>query len=396
MHGLEIGRIFLWDRNANKLVCGNAYNAASTADAIEKSQLFVLVPKAANAPQVVTQLPPRTGLRVLDIAVGNSHFCALAEDGGVRCFGQNDTGQCGKGPTFVATPQRIAGISDATAVVAGSGFSCALRRGGVVTCWGSNAFGELGPGPDDVGVVVTQSLGAVQLAAGQSHTCARLASGTVTCWGNSSTSRNESHQHYEADRDPHPRRVPGLADAIDICAHMLGTCARRKGGGIVCWGDTLTPVAGSEHAIAMSCNEASRSVPCWIDDAHHASCNETALPPLEHVASIELGADHACARRDDATVACWEKKLRRVRPDRQRHRQAQAGAVARSHIPLDLVELGALRGAKKIAVGTERSAAITADDALATWGYGPIGDGRACDGPPCDGLVPTIIPITPR
>ena len=45
-----------------------------------------------------------------------------------------------------ATPQKVEGITDATAVSAGFVHTCALRESGEITCWGWDDQGQLGDG----------------------------------------------------------------------------------------------------------------------------------------------------------------------------------------------------------------------------------------------------------
>jgi alpha-tubulin suppressor-like RCC1 family protein len=84
-------------------------------------------------------------------AAGETHTCALKNDGSVACWGNNYYGQLGLGHTFsVITPAAIptALLSDATAIVEKVFHTCALKRGGVVACWGKNDLAALGiPSP---------------------------------------------------------------------------------------------------------------------------------------------------------------------------------------------------------------------------------------------------------
>ncbi|HEY5921409.1 MAG TPA: hypothetical protein VIV11_07050, partial [Kofleriaceae bacterium] len=316
----EIGRIFVWDRAAKKMICGTAYNlrSPSLTTILTTVKPLAMIETASIKPAIPDRMPARAGKRAIDVAVGESHFCALVEDGTVRCFGQNDVGQCGdmKGGNFVAKPFKVPGITGGVAIVAGGRHTCVLRKGGTVTCWGSNFSGELGPGRDAVRVTVSQSLGNVtQLVTGSSHTCVLRGDGGVMCWGDSSAARGAWKDKIEQQREPTPRKVKNLAPAAELCASTTGMCARLRAGGVACWGthygEKSLPLAGAEQATALHCGAEAFEV-CTTDAAHTPTCSTFRGPEklpasLTNVAWIGIAFDHACALKTDATVECWGK-----------------------------------------------------------------------------------------
>jgi alpha-tubulin suppressor-like RCC1 family protein len=92
---------------------------------------------------------PVSGLgKVIAIAPGEFHMCALEEAGTVSCWGLNTNGQIGDG-TFGdgnnrAVPTRIPGLSGVVAITAGNKHTCALKADGTAFCWGANSAGQLG------------------------------------------------------------------------------------------------------------------------------------------------------------------------------------------------------------------------------------------------------------
>ena len=57
-----------------------------------------------------------TGARARSIGNGDLHSCAVIEDGTVRCWGWNSSGQLGTDDMFPTGPVQVPGIQDAIAV----------------------------------------------------------------------------------------------------------------------------------------------------------------------------------------------------------------------------------------------------------------------------------------
>ena len=79
------------------------------------------------------------------IAARSRHTCARLEDGTVRCWGSNGSGELGDGTTTQrSAPVAVTGIGTASKISTGSSHSCALLTDGTVRCWGRNDSGQLG------------------------------------------------------------------------------------------------------------------------------------------------------------------------------------------------------------------------------------------------------------
>ncbi|MFH1434664.1 MAG: hypothetical protein ABIJ56_03005 [Pseudomonadota bacterium] len=176
---------------------------------------------------------------VTELDTGDAHSCALITTGGVRCWGDNVYGQLGDGTTFSrATAGAVFGLVDGCAgMSAGLNHTCALLDEGGVKCWGNNADGQLGDGTTDnaaTPVDVSGLTDGLAVAAGGSHTCAMVEGGGVRCWG-----LNDYGQLGDGTTTSslEPVDVAGLSSAAQaLSLGLFYSCALLAGSEIQCWG----------------------------------------------------------------------------------------------------------------------------------------------------------------
>ena len=133
------------------------------------------------------------------ITAGQYHACAVVESGQLECWGDNSHGQLGQGntenigdnPGEVPVAVDLGAGRTAVAVTAGAYFTCAILDNGQVRCFGANGSGQLARGnTDDWGdgvgertVGVTLSRPAVAISATDASACAILDTAELRCWG---------------------------------------------------------------------------------------------------------------------------------------------------------------------------------------------------------------------
>lgn len=269
-----------------------------------------------------------------------NHTCVRSEQGNVRCFGVNDSGQVDPAmiqPISIATA--ASWIPSADQIGTGASHSCAAD-GVSLVCWGSNGQSQLtgvdaGPGPVTFG---TGPLSALEI--GANFGCL-IQSNTLSCWGQN----NQGQLATDPGVTP-SLPTPTIMPVAEVAAVALGrqhTCALTSGGTIHCWGRndtgqlgdgtgtqqlapvvvTLPPEAGIPIAI-----EAGDQHTCVIDDAAALWCwgsnangqlmlepdgmgfdGYTLVPVRTEVGAGVLavtgGVTHTCVLTDTAEVLCW-------------------------------------------------------------------------------------------
>ena len=239
---------------------------------------------------------------VVAISAGREHTCALTSNGGVKCWGSNDSWQIGDGlftsvsswyvvplHYYYTSPVDVIGLSNGVvAIAAGGKHTCALTSNDGVKCWGANDAGQLGDGKGirryEAVNVVGLSNEVLALAAGGGHTCALTTSGGIKCWGANYLGElgvgTDIIRHELID----VVGLPGGVSAITIGQEH--TCAVTSDGGAKCWGDNSNGQLGDNTTVS-----------------HYDPGDVIGLS--SGVSTIAAGAGHTCAITSDGKVKCW-------------------------------------------------------------------------------------------
>lgn len=350
-------------------------------------------------PRSVVQL---TG-GVTAITTGTYFSCALTGAGGVKCWGQNEYGQMGDGtteqrPTAVGVGNLTSGMK---AVVAGAYHACAITALDGVKCWGNNGSGELGnnwQGSRQLSPVDVIGLnGTVKaIAAGYAHTCVLTFAGGVKCWG--WNAHGAVGDGTFIDRYL-PVDVPGLESGVTALSIGSGQTCALITGGVKCWGlngfgqvgdttttDRATPVdviglssgvsaisAGGTHTCALT---NAGGVKCWgVNSLGQLGDNTTTdhfiagdvFGLSSGVLAINAGYNFVCARTANGVVKCWGYNS---------FGQLGDNSTSTRITPTEVKGLGT--GVLALSAGGEHVCALTSIDGIKCWGRyleGQLGDG---------------------
>ena len=331
------------------------------------------------------------------VEAGAGHTCAILANGSVKCWGLNWYGQLGLGHVSMVgdEPDEMGGHLPAVdlgtgrtalALALGTYHSCALLDDGTVKCWGLNQSGQLGlgdaePRGDQAGemgdslpaVDLGAGRRAVALAAGLEHTCAVLDDGAVKCWGYNVTGQlGLGHAQAIGDQPGEMGdALPAVALGSGRVARSLGlgiwhTCVLLDDGAVKCWGDGSYGQAGLGNSGRLG------DQPGEMGDA---------LPAVNFGArrsavALDAGSVHTCAVLDNGSVKCWGLNgFGQLGLGDAQNRGDQAGEMGDALAPVDL---GVGRTCRALALGFNHSCARLDDGSVKCWGsnaYGQLGVG---------------------
>jgi hypothetical protein len=188
------------------------------------------------------------------LAAGADHSLALAADGSVWAWGDNDNGQLGTGTgADNSTPALVGGLPAISAIAAGDDFSLALAPDGSVWGWGDNSSGQLG---DASGVdastprLLAGMSNMTGLAAGSLHALAERADGTVWAWGDNTHGQLGNGTSGPAQSTP--VQVSGLSYPTALAAGQDHSVAVDSDGATWGWGSNAEYQLGNNSNVSSA------------------------------------------------------------------------------------------------------------------------------------------------
>lgn len=183
----------------------------------------------------IPQAEPSEMQDVKDVALGESHLCALKLSGYVYCLGDNLYGQLGTSWSVRNSlkPVLVGTLTDVVEIDSYSNSNCALTAAGTLRCWGSGDSGKLGTGENIDLVVPTIGLSGFakekisEFAIGLRSSCALTSTLGISCWGSSTFGQASSKTPFSS--------FVGLApNATKIDSGEDYSCALTTN--VFCWG----------------------------------------------------------------------------------------------------------------------------------------------------------------
>ncbi len=215
----------------------------------------------------------------MDISTISNHSCAALVNGDLKCWGNNNFGQLGYGHTdnigddeFVSNVPALTFSSKILQLATGFLHTCAITEGQKVHCWGYNAIGQLGLGYNDIlgddedvsqldPVALSNELAMKTIATGNNHTCSIGVDHQIYCWGLGSLGALGHGDNFNIGDD----EVATLSNSFvpiqdqefsQINGGANHTCAlERFEGKVMCWGANNSGQLGLSHTNTIGDDE---------------------------------------------------------------------------------------------------------------------------------------------
>jgi alpha-tubulin suppressor-like RCC1 family protein len=358
------------------------------------------------APVPVT-MPP--GVLFTELALGESHTCALGNDSKAYCWGMGWAGKLGDGTeTDRSTPGPVdmpSGVTFSSISSAGL-HTCALGYDNNAYCWGHNAHGQMGNGTTNESqsrpVQVTRPGGAtfLQISAGSGHTCGVANDAKTYCWGMGQNGAI-GNGSLSDQTTPVPVDASSGGQFRDLTSGSGHVCAFGNDNRLYCWGNNGNGQLGSGTAsfesrpmpVNVPPNTSLRTISayghqtcsvshenklwCWgmVGNAEQRTPVLTDPPSGTNFYSVTAGGNHVCALANPYNNAyCWGRNY---------SGQLGINQTADQHSPVEVGAAQAPPGPSgtpltQVSVGNSHMCGIDQTAKAYCWGLnqqGQLGDG---------------------
>ncbi len=170
---------------------------------------------------------------VHQVSIGFEFMVALKTDGTVWVWGANNCGQLGLGDyNNRSIPTQIISLSsDNIAVSAGNNYAIVLKTNGTLWAWGDNQSGQLGKGSFDAGSPnpsqVPGLLNVIRIAIVGLSSFSVTADGSLWCWGENWTGQFGDGTNNNSAT---PIQNPYISQVVDIAGNASHTLVLHQNG----------------------------------------------------------------------------------------------------------------------------------------------------------------------
>lgn len=295
---------------------------------------------------------------IVDVFAGD-HSCSLHENGELKCWGQNNSGQFGKSHFEMSPTPVLTEFLDVRFASLGRESTCVIDELGDLYCAGENDYSQLGIDSttnSELPIVTKVNLPgpALQVSQGDYHSCVLLENGEVYCVGYGGFFANgradaQNSSEFTKIQLPFPARQI-TAGQSRTGSGASNTCILDVANQVYCFGSGNNGQLGNGRTN-------SRAVPDRI----------AAPSDLEFV-QVSSGSEFSCALGLDGSVYCWGLN--------DTGTLGNGSNQATSSYPVKVRNLPQIR---QIATGSSHACAISTNAQLYCWGSGSLGENGSRD-----------------
>jgi alpha-tubulin suppressor-like RCC1 family protein len=330
----------------------------------------------------------------------SGHTLAIASNGTLWSWGQNNDGQLGIGTTYThkVLPVQVGTSADWKQVTNGNFASLAIRENGTLWAWGRNTYGVLGTGTGTSNILTPFQVGTDttwnQVSAGNEHVLAIKENGTLWAWGRN----NQGQLGIGSTVDQvTPVQVGTETTWVWVSAGLQFSTALKSDGTLWTWGSNShgqlgrvgvtnipglvnssnpwkTVAAGGYHTVGIKQDS---TLWAWGRNDYGQMGNNTSTnssaPFLINSSPVWLkigtGLEHSLAIKTDSTLWVWGRNTNGQTGDTIEYLTALPKTIVPKMIPSTSTW-------KEIDGGNINSIAITSNGEINTTGYGFVQDAQ--------------------
>ena len=216
------------------------------------------------------------------LALGTTYSLALDNLNNLYSWGDNLSGQLGKGNTYIAVPRQVGNDFSWEKVFAGLVHSAAIKKDGSLWMWGRNRYGQLGDGLSATNVDIPIQVGTGKdwkyVSLGGYQTLALKADGSLWGWGWNNEGQLGDGTIIQRTT---PVQIGTATDWKTVSSGLTHSVGVKTNGTIWYWGKIASGTFSITSTIPIQIGSASD----WTD--------------------ISAGANHILALKSNGTLWAW-------------------------------------------------------------------------------------------